>query len=394
MAGPLKGIRVIDLSWVLSGPFATMVLADLGADVIKVERPGTGDLARRNGPFIDSLSSYFMSINRGKRSITLDLSKPRGKEILLALVERADILVENFVPGTMKRLGLDYEVLKEHNPRLIYASISGFGQTGPYAQRPALDVIVQGMAGTLSITGEPDGPPVRVGTSIGDITASLFAVIGILAALQERQVSGRGQALDISMLDSQVAILENAIARYFATGQVPRRLGTRHPVTTPFQAFRTRDGYIVVAVMDDQWPLFCKAIGRVDLLEDERFKSGYSRTQHYHLLEPIFNEAMLKKTSQEWLEELSALGIPCGPVNSIDRVVEDPQVVHRGMIKEVPHKRLGRVKVVNSPIKLSRTPPEVERPAPDLGEHTEEVLKELLGMGDEELSALRAEGII
>jgi CoA:oxalate CoA-transferase len=394
MAGPLKGIRVIDLSWVLSGPFATMVLADLGADVIKVERPGTGDLARRNGPFIDGLSSYFMSINRGKRSITLDLSKPRGKEILLALVERADILVENFVPGTMKRLGLDYEVLKEHNPRLIYASISGFGQTGPYAQRPALDVIVQGMAGTLSITGEPDGPPVRVGTSIGDITASLFAVIGILAALQERQVSGRGQALDISMLDSQVAILENAIARYFATGQVPRRLGTRHPVTTPFQAFRTRDGYIVVAVMDDQWPLFCKAIGRVDLLEDERFKSGYSRTQHYHLLEPIFNEAMLKKTSQEWLEELSALGIPCGPVNSIDRVVEDPQVVHRGMIKEVPHKRLGRVKVVNSPIKLSRTPPEVERPAPDLGEHTEEVLKELLGMGDEELSALRAEGII
>ena len=327
MAGPLEGITVLDLSWVLSGPFATMVLSDLGAEVIKVEQPGSGDKARGNGPYIDGHSAYFMGINRGKRSLTLDLSKRRGKELLLALVKKADVLLENFRPGSMDNLGLGYETLKEHNPRLIYVAISGFGQSGPYARRPAFDVIVQGMGGMLSITGQPGGPPVRPGASIGDITASLYAVIGLLAALHERAESGQGQFVDLSMLDCQVAIQENAFGRYFATGQVPGPLGTRHPVTTPFEAFETRDGYIVVAIMGgpvDQWPLFCAAIDRVDLIDDARFSDGWSRVQHYDILKPIFDGAMKRKGSQEWLAVFSEMGIACGPVNTIDRVAAEP----------------------------------------------------------------------
>ncbi len=273
MAGPLEGFKILDLSWVLSGPFATMVLGDLGAEIIKLERPQTGDLARGNGPFLDGESSYFMSINRGKKSMTIDLQTDRGKEIFLELVKKVDVLVENFVPGTMKRLGLDYETVKEQNPGIIYASISGFGQTGPYSQTRALDIIIQAMGGMMSITGEPDGPPVRPGASLGDITAGLFTAIGILSALHERNKSGQGQMLDISMLDCQLSILENAFGRYFATGKVPQRIGSRHPVFTPFQAFETKDGSIVVAMVGgvrNQWPLFCAIIGRLDLMDDER----------------------------------------------------------------------------------------------------------------------------
>ncbi|MBI2201439.1 MAG: CoA transferase, partial [Armatimonadetes bacterium] len=290
---------------------------------VKVEQPVTGDKARGNGPYLDGHSAYFMSINRGKRSLTLDLSKPKGKELFIELVKRADVVVENFRPGTMEKLGLGYPVLERHNPALVYAAISGFGQTGPYAQRPALDVIVQGMGGMLSITGDPGGPPVRPGASLGDITASLFTAIAVLAALHERSRSGRGQLIDVSMLDCQVAIMENAFARYFATGEVPGPLGTRHPVAVPFQAFQTADGYMVVAVMGgpvDQWPLFCAAIDRVDLMDDERFQDGWSRSQSYHLLEPIFNEAMKKRTTAQWLEEFSQMGIACGPVQGIDQV--------------------------------------------------------------------------
>jgi CoA:oxalate CoA-transferase len=369
-----------------------MVLGDLGAEVIKVERPKGGDLARGNGPFIDGESSYFLSLNRGKKSITLDLSTPKGKEIFLNLVNHVDVVVENFVPGTMKKLGLDYEVLKEHNPRIIYAAISGFGQTGPYAKRPALDVIVQGMGGIMSITGEPGRPPVRPGVSYGDIVAGLFAAIGILAAIWERGRSGKGQMIDIGMMDCQVAVLENAFARFLATGEVPEPLGTRHPVFTPFQAFETKDGYIVVAMVggvDDQWPLFCAAIDRVDLIDDERFQTGWFRTQHYSELEPILSLAMRTKTTEEWLKELSDLGIPCGPVNTIDRVARDPQVAAREMIVEVPHPRLGGVKVVNTPIKLSRTPAKLEQASPDLGEHTDQVLQGLLKMSQDNIDGLR-----
>ncbi len=397
MAGPLDGITILDLSWVLSGPYATMILSDLGAEVIKVERPQGGDMARGNAPFIDGESSYFMSINRGKQSITLDLAQERGKAIFLDLVKQADGVVENFVPGTMKRLGLDYEVLAERNPELIYVAISGFGQTGPDALKPALDIIVQGMGGIMSITGEPGQPPLRSGASLGDIVAGLFAVVALLAALHERSVSGRGQMIDVSMLDCQVALLENAFARYFATGKVPVPMGTRHPVFTPFQAFQTQDDYIVLAMvggLHDQWPLYCAAIDRVDLIYDERFSTGELRTQHYQELEPILTQAMKTKTTQGWLDELSALGIPCGSINTIDKVAAHPQILARDMIVEVPHPRLGAFKAINSPIKLSRTPAEVARPAPDLGEHSAEVLARFLGLSQREIAELREARVI
>src|SRR3989337_617072 len=268
MSGPLESITILDLTWVLSGPYASMVLCDLGAEVIKLERPRGGDVARTTLPLINGESGYFFSINRGKKSISIDLTKPEGKELFLRLVERVDVVMENFTPGTMDNLGLGYEALRRRNPRIVYSATSGFGQTGPDRLRPALDIVVQGMGGVMSITGEPGGPPVRPGLSLGDIAAGLFTALGVLAALHEREQSGRGQMVDVGMLDCQVAILENAFVRYFATGDVPQPLGTRHPVTAPFQAFQTRDGYITVALADgrrDQWPLFCSAIGRVDL---------------------------------------------------------------------------------------------------------------------------------
>ncbi len=397
MAGPLEGIRILDLSWVLAGPFATMVLSDLGAEVIKVEKPQTGDLARGNGPFIDGESSYFLSLNRGKKSITIDLQTPQGKQVFLELVKKVDVVVENFVPGTMKRLGLDYEVLKKQNPGLIYAAISGFGQTGPYAHNRAFDIIIQAMGGMMSITGEPDGPPVRPGASIGDITAGLFTSIGILSALLEHGKSGKGQMLDISMLDCQLAILENAFGRFFATGEVPRPTGTRHPIFTPFQAFETKDGYIVVAMVGgvrNQWPLFCAIIGRLDLMDDERYETGGSRTEHYNELEPILSEVMKTKTTAEWIEQLSEVGIPCGPINSIDQVASHPQVLAREMIVEVPHPRVGKVKLINTPVKLSRTPARVERASPDLGQDTRQLLAELLGMSEGEIENLRESKVI
>ena len=397
MSGPLEGIRVLDLTWVLAGPYATMILADLGAEVIKVERPEYGDRARGTGPFINDTSAYFLSSNRGKKGITLDLTQARGKELLLRLVEQVDILVENFTPGTMKRLGLEYPVLKERNPRLVYAAISGFGQTGPYAERPALDIVAQAMSGMISINGEPGRPPARLGISLGDLGASLFAVIGILAALEERHRSGAGQVLDVSMLDCQVALAENAFVRYLATGEIPGPLGSRHPVFTPFQAFETADGYVVVAIIggtNDQWDIFCYALGRMDLADDERFVDGWTRTQHYAILEPIITEAMRQKTTAEWVEELSQLGIPCGPVNTIAQAAEDPQVEARQMLIEVPHPHLGKVMVVNSPLRLSRTPGRAKGPEPDLGEHTAEVLRGLLGLDQEELHELRDQGVV
>jgi len=394
MDGPLQGVMILDLSRVLAGPFATMVLRDLGAEVIKVEQPGRGDIARGNGPFIDSYSSYFLSLNRGKKSLTLDLTKAQGKDIFLKLVPQADVVVENFVPGTMKQWGLDYEVLQKHNPRLIYAACSGFGQTGPYAQKPAFDVIVQAMSGIMTITGEPGGPPVRPGVSLGDIAAGLFLCLGILAALLERSVSGKGQMVDTGMLDCQVAIMENAFARYFATGEVPGPLGTRHPVFTPFQIFQTRDHYVAVAITGEQWPLFCATIERLDIMDVPRFADGYSRTQHYGELEPILNEAFKTKTTRDWLDAFEAVGIPCGPVNTIDKVAEDRQIAARQMIVELSARGSRPLKAINTPIKLSRTPGRVDQPSPGLGEHTEEVLSSLLGLGQEQILGLRQSGVI
>ena len=394
MNSPLQGIRILDLTWVLAGPFATLILSDLGAEVIKVEQPGRGDIARGNGPFIDGRSSYFLSLNRGKKSLTLNLAHPQGKDLFLKLVRQADVVVENFVPGTMKRLGLDYEVLQQHNHQLIYAACSGFGQNGPYSQKAALDVVIQAMGGVMSITGEPGGPPIRPGVSLGDIAAGLYLCIGVLAALQERSRSGRGQMVDIGMLDCQMAILENAFARYFATGEIPGPLGTRHPVFTPFQAFPTRDGYVVVAITGEQWPLFCATIGRLDIMDDPGFADGYLRTQHYKELEPILNQAFKTKTTQEWLAELEAVAIPCGPVNTIDEVAADPQVAARRMILELFHPTAGPLRVINSPVKMSRTPSLVVRPSPELGEHTDEILSTLLSLTPEQITSLRQSGVI
>ena len=418
MTGPLDGIRVLDLTRILSGPFATMLMADLGADVIKIEQPVTGDPARGNGPFLsarpasedgarrpaeaegqaeDAYSAYFMSINRGKRSVAIDLGKARGRDLLLDMAEHADVLIENFRPGTMARFGLDYETLRARNPALVVASISGFGQSGPYAHRPALDVIVQGMGGMLSITGEPGRGPVRPGASIGDITAALFTTIAIQSALLERERSGEGQYIDVSMLDCQVAIMENAFMRYFTLGQTPQRLGTRHPSSTPFQAFDTSDGQVVVAIMGgstDQWPLFCAAIDHVELVDDDRYVTGWGRTQHYDELIPVIEAAMRQRTTAEWVEILSEMGVPVGPVQDIAQVAADPQIAHRGMFVELDHPALGPTMFTGNPMKLSRTPGGPPRLPPNLGQHSAEVLAELLGLSGEQLADLLADQVI
>ena len=397
MAGPLADLTVLDLTWVLAGPYASMILADLGADVIKVERPPHGDVARTTGPFVNDESIYFQSINRGKRSISIDLRQERGKALFLNLVERADVVMENFRPGAMDRLGLGYETLAARNPRLIYAATSGFGRTGPLRHRPALDVVVQGMGGVMSITGYPDGPPARPGLSLGDIAAGLYSVIGILTALRERETSGHGQLLDISMLDCQIAILENAVARYFATGQEPQRIGTRHPSTTPFQAFPTKDGWLVLALswgVDNQWELFCAALDRVDLIHDERFNTSYKRTQNHADLEPLLFEAMRTKTTAEWIAILEPYGMAVGPLNTIGQAVHQEQIQHREMIVEVEHPRAGRLKIANSPLKLSRTPGRVRGAAPLFAQDTRGVLRDLLGLDEQAIDDLIDAGAV
>ncbi len=397
MARPLEDIRILDLTWVLAGPFASMILADLGAEVVKVERPPAGDISRTTGPYQNGWSGYFFSINRGKKSIGLNLREQEGRELFLRLVEKADVVVENFTPGTMARLGLGYETLSARNPRLIMASVSGFGQTGPYSDRPALDIVVQAMGGVMSITGEPGGGPVRPGTSYGDITAGLFATVGILSALHERERSGLGQAIDISMLDCQLAVLENSIMRYFVTGEVPERLGTRHPSATPFQAFPTADGHIVVALAfgeENQWGLLCAMLGVPALIDDERFETGPKRTRNHALLEPVLNEAFRKRTTADWYADFLAAGIPCGPVNSVADVVNDEQVKFRQSIKPVTHPVAGTIPIADTPVRMSRSETGIQGPPPSMGADTEGVLESWLGLTAEEVAGLEARGVI
>jgi len=383
MTGPLTGVRVLDLTQVLFGPFSTMMLADMGAEVIKVERPKIGDIARGNGPLIKGVSTYFLSLNRGKKSIVLDLKKGAGVDVFFKLVKKADILVENFTPGTMESLGLSYDHVSQHNPRIIYAAGSGFGQYGPYAQKPAFDIVIQAMGGIMSITGEEGGPPVRPGASYGDIAAGLFLCIATLSALYEREKSGKGQFIDISMLDCQVTVQENAFVRYLNTGEIPHALGTRHPVTTPFQAFQTRDGYIAIALTGgthDQWPLFCAIIGRIDIIDNPKFRNGWTRTQNYNELEPILSAALKEKTTDEWLEKFGEVRIPCGPVNNIAQVAADPQIMARDMVIDVHDEKAGTFKIVNTPFKFSRTQNRPRDASPELGQNTREILTGLLEM--------------
>ncbi len=398
MSRPLEDVVILDLTWVLAGPYASMVLCDLGADVIKVERPPWGDVARTTGPYQNGWSGYFFSINRGKRSAAINLATPEGRDLFLGMVEQVDVVMENFTPGTMERLGLGYETVAARNPRLIFASTSGFGQTGPYRERPALDIIVQGMGGVMSITGEPGGAPVRPGVSYGDIVAGLYTAIGILAALHERERSGKGQAVDISMLDCQVSVLENAIARYFVTGEAPEPLGTRHPSATPFQAFPTADGYLVIALGfgggGDQWGLLCAMLGLPELIDDERFNTGPRRTARHAELEPLLEAAFRTRPTDEWLVDLLEAGIPCGPINTVPQAISDPQVQHRGMIQEVTHRVAGTIPIANTPVRMSRSESGIKGPPPDMGEHTADVVGELLGLDASEIAALVQRGVL
>jgi CoA:oxalate CoA-transferase len=371
-----------------------MILADLGAEVIKVEELPKGDEARQVGPFVNGVSTYFVSLNRGKKSVTLNLKDPRGTALLNELAARSDVLLENFRPGTMERLGLAYRTLHQINPRLIYASLSGFGQTGPYASRAAFDIIVQGMGGIMSITGEPGRPPVRVGAAVGDLGAGLFTAIGILSALHAREQTGLGQQVDVAMLDCQVALLEYAVIRYTTTGEIPGPLGTRHPWITPFEAFEAKDGFVVLGVGTKHWPRFCRALGLPALDQDRRFATGALRIEHYDSLRPIVADIIKTKSVAEWIRAMEEIGIPCGPVNTVDRVVADPQVQARDMIVEVDHEGVGRVSMAGCPVKLSSTPAGIQGPAPHLGEHAGEILTGLLGRSPEEVARLKADGVV
>jgi CoA:oxalate CoA-transferase len=396
-SGPLTGLRILDLTWVLSGPFATMTLGDLGADVIKLERPPYGDVSRTTGPLVDGESGYFFSVNRGKRSISIDLKSDAGKELFKRLAGEVDIVVENFTPGAMDGLGVGYAVLSDLNPRLIYAAISGYGQTGPMSELPALDVIVQGAGGVMSITGEPGGGPVRPGFSLGDVAAGLYCAIGVLAAVREREQSGLGQLVDISMVDCQIAVLENAYMRYHVTGETPQRLGTRHPTAVPFQAFPTANGYLVLALawgVPNQWALLCAELDVPELIDDERFATSQARSANHGVLEPLLSEAFLKRTTDEWIAALQQYGMPCGPLNDIPSAAAMPQVAAREMLVAVPHHTIGEIPLPNTPVKLSRTPGGIKGTSPDMGQDTREVMSELLGLDRDEIEALLAREVL
>lgn len=390
----LEGVKVLDLTRVLAGPYATMVLGDMGADIIKIEMPGVGDDSRQFGPYVKGESAYFLSLNRNKRSITLNLKKEKARRLFIEMVKKCDVVVENFRPGTMEKLGLGYEELKKINPSIIYAACSGFGHTGPYSQRAAYDAVVQAMGGIMSITGEKDGKPTRVGPSIGDITAGLFSAIGILSALNYRNQTGKGQMVDVAMLDCQVAILENAIARYVVTGEIPMPAGNRHTSIVPFEPFETLDGEIMIAAGNDGlWGKLCKIMDREDLIEDDKFKTNPLRNENYTELRPIIAKIIGTKTSNQWLQILEEAGVPNGPINTIDKVLENPQVNAREMIKEVYHPTAGGLKMPGVPIKMSETQGEIVKPAPILGQHTEEILKELLNLTSDEILNLQKEDI-
>jgi len=393
--GALTGLTVLDLTRVLSGPFATMTLADLGADVVKIEQPGTGDDTRQWGPpFQGDEAAYFLSVNRNKRSLAVDLKLTDGLALVRDLARRADVVVENFRPGTAARLGLGYDDLSADNPGLVYASISGYGQTGPDSHRAGYDAIAQARSGIMSVTGEADGPPVRVGVSSADLVAGMWAVIGILAALRERDRSGQGQWVDISLLDGSVSWLTYVAAGYFATGTRPPRYGSAHPTIAPYQGFATKDGELMLAVGNDAiWRRFAPVAGLDDLVDDPRFATNPLRVSHRDELLPLVADAMASRTSAQWVEVLDAAGVPVGPIQTVDEVVTDPQVLARGMVGEVEHPTAGTLRTIGCPVRLTATPPQVRTAPPLLGQHTDDVLAEL-GVDAERLTALRASGAV
>jgi crotonobetainyl-CoA:carnitine CoA-transferase CaiB-like acyl-CoA transferase len=390
---PLDGIAVLDLTRVLSGPYCTMLLADMGARVIKIEQPGKGDDTRAWGPpFLEGESAYFLSINRNKESVTLDFKHPEGRRILDRLLERADVVVENFRPGTLGRLGLDYATLAPRFPRLVYCSVSGFGQTGPRRKEPGYDAVMQGEGGLMSITGPPDGPPYRLGVAIADIVSGMFAAYGVAMALVARERNGKGQQVDVAMLDAVAALLTYQAGNFFASGNVPVRLGNRHPSIVPYETFAASDGDFVLAVgNDEQWRTFC-AVAR--LPDDPRFATNRQRVTAYDELRPFVADRLRMEPRQHWMDALSAAGVPCGSVRNLRELFDDPQLLARDMIARVEHATIGQLRTLGVNVKLSATPGAVRTAPPTLGQHTDAVLAQDLGLTAGAIAALREKQVV
>ncbi|MFM9887896.1 MAG: CaiB/BaiF CoA transferase family protein [Burkholderiales bacterium] len=407
MTRPLSHIRVLDLTRVLAGPWAAQNLADLGAEVIKIERPGTGDDTRSWGPpwlkdesgHDTRESAYFLSVNRGKKSMTVDISKPDGQALIRKLVANSDVLLENYKVGDLKRYGLSYDDLRTVNPGLIYCSVTGFGQTGPYANRPGYDFVFQGMGGLMSITGErdelPGGGPQKVGIAVTDVVTGMYASLAVTAALTHRQISGVGQYVDMALFDSIVAFNANQILNFWVSGNIPKRWGNAHVNITPYEVFPSADGFIILAVGNDsQFASFCTAAGRPELATDARFRSNPDRLKHRDALIPIVKGLVRERPSKQWIRDLEAANVPCGAINNMQEVFEDPHVQARGMRVDIPHPLSGTVPSVASPMRFSETPVTYDRPPPLLGQHTDEILRDLLGLGADEISRLREARIV
>ena len=392
---PLQGVKVLDLTQIMAGPYCTMMLADMGADVVKVEKPNGGDDTRRMGPpFIEGESAAFLGINRNKRSIVIDLRSDPGRELAQRMARESDVLVQNFRPGSLDRMGLGYEQVREINPAIVYCTISGFGATGPYAQRGGFDLVTQGMSGLMSVTGHADGPPAKVGVPICDLNAGMFGAIGILTAYINRLRTGQGQHVDTSLLEGGIAYTFWESAMYFATGEVPEPKGSAHRLTAPYQAFETSDGYVNVGAANQaNWERLCVAIGRDELVTDPRFVEPRDRMVNIDELVSTLDAIFSQQSSAHWLEKLADAGVPAGPIYDLDEVYADPQVQAREMMVETEHPVAGRVKNIGIPIKLSETPGQFQRPAPALGQHTNEVLTDL-GCSPDDIEKLRGEGIV
>jgi formyl-CoA transferase len=407
MPGALSHIRVLDLTRILAGPWCTQILADLGAEVIKIERPGGGDDTRSWGPpYLKDTdgndtreSAYYLSCNRGKKSVALDVSTHEGQDIVRKLASQSDLLIENYKVGGLRQYGLDYESLKAVNPRLIYCSITGFGQTGPYASNAGYDFIIQAMGGMMSITGErddlPGGGPQKVGVAVSDLMTGMYATVALLAALAHRERTGEGQYIDMALLDSEVAMVANLGSNYLVSGKAPGRMGNAHQNIVPYQSFATADGHMILAVgNDNQFSKLCSVAGRPELAQDPRFATNPNRVRNRPILVPVVAEIMRTRTTRQWLEALEPAGVPVGPINNLAQVFEDPQVRARGMKVEAPHPAAGKVPMVASPMKLSATPVEHRTAPPTLGQHTDEILTALLGFTEQQIALLREQGVV
>jgi len=394
---PLNGIRVIDLTRIIAGPYCSMILGDLGAEIIKIEQPKIGDESRAWGPpwVGETVSAYFIAINRNKKSLTLNFKHPQALEIFKNLVKQADVVLENFRPGTMDELGIGYEALRSINPRLVYCDMTGYGTDGPYRDKPGVDVIVSAIGGLMSITGEPGGEPVKIGVPLIDVLTGLYSFGAIASALYLREQTGKGQRISLNLLAMQVATLINIGSNYLIGGIVPRRWGSAHPNITPYEAHRARDDYLIFGVVNERmWRSFCQLLGMEELQDDPRFTDNSQRLQNRQALMEIIDRKLAEKTVDEWIPLFDQAGIPCGPINNFDRVFSDPQVLHLGLVKEVEHPRYGKVKVVGPPATFSASPIGIQSPPPMLGEHNEEILTKLLGYTPEQVKALKDEGVV